>query len=121
MLKKIISKYPVISKDFVLNEFLSKNKQEFTSLDEEILFPHLFLKEINTSILCVVKLSTPIRFEQNYEKPVKLIFFNLIPSNDIQKHLAILSRVANFLMNQSYRNKLLEASSKEELLSIFKV
>ena len=63
----------------------------------------------------VFSLRQPIGFDAPDEAPVSLLIFLLVPEASTQKHLEILSEIAELLSDGTVRHNLLGSHSQEEL------
>ena len=63
----------------------------------------------------VLQLAQPIGFDAPDEQPVGLLIFLLVPEAATQKHLEILSEIAELLSDAGLRERIKGATSAEEL------
>ena len=63
----------------------------------------------------VLQLAQPIGFDAPDEQPVGLLIFLLVPEAATQKHLEILSEIAELLSDATLRERIKNAASAEEL------
>jgi PTS system nitrogen regulatory IIA component len=63
----------------------------------------------------VLKLAQPIGFDAPDEKPVNLLIFLLVPEAATQKHLEILSEIAELLSDSEVREGLRQAETADQL------
>jgi len=63
----------------------------------------------------VFRLADPIGFDAPDEKPVCLMIFLLVPEASTQKHLEILSEIAEMLSDAVLRDKLKSCNDAQEL------
>jgi PTS system nitrogen regulatory IIA component len=66
----------------------------------------------------VFQLSQPIGFDAPDERPVALLIFLLVPEAATQKHLEILSEIAELLSDSTLREKIKSSTSAAELHSL---
>ena len=66
-------------------------------------------------LLGLILLAEPIGFDAPDEKPVSLMIFLLVPEASTQKHLEILSEIAEMLSDASLRDKLKQCHEAHEL------
>jgi PTS system nitrogen regulatory IIA component len=66
----------------------------------------------------VFRLLEPIGFDAPDEKPVSLMIFLLVPEASTQKHLEILSEIAEMLSDIKLRDKLQACNNAAELHSL---
>ena len=63
----------------------------------------------------VIQLIQPIGFDASDEQAVSLLIFLLVPEAATQKHLEILSEIAEMLSDSDLREKLLSSESAQDL------
>ena len=86
-----------------------------TGLGYGVAIPHGRIKGLKSPLASVFLLAEPIGFDAPDEKPVVLMIFLLVPEASTQKHLEILSEIAEMLSDSVLREKLKAAQSAEEL------
>jgi PTS system nitrogen regulatory IIA component len=77
-----------------------------TGLGHGVAIPHGRIKGMKTPMAAVFQLAQPIGFDSPDELPVNLLIFLLVPEAATQKHLEILSEIAELLSDASLRDKL---------------
>jgi PTS system nitrogen regulatory IIA component len=70
---------------------------------------------MKTPLAAVFRLADPIGFDSPDEKPVCLMIFLLVPEASTQKHLEILSEIAEMLSDAALRDKLKSCNDALEL------
>src|SRR5213083_2585491 len=65
-------------------------------------------------------MSSGIGFDALDNAPVKFVVLFIVPKNQFQTHLRTLASIAKFLNDRSVRDQLANASSADEILSIFR-
>jgi PTS system nitrogen regulatory IIA component len=63
----------------------------------------------------VLQLAQPIGFDAPDDRPVGLLIFLLVPEAATQKHLEILSEIAELLSDAALREQLTTAADAEQL------
>jgi PTS system nitrogen regulatory IIA component len=80
-----------------------------------VAIPHGRIKGLKTPMAAVFQLAQPIGFDAPDELPVKLLIFLLVPEAATQKHLEILSEIAELLSDSTLREQLEQADSSQNL------
>ena len=75
----------------------------------------MYIKGMKTPLAAVFLLAEPIGFAAPVEKPVSLMIFLLLPEASTQKHLEILSEIAEMLSDTNLRDKLQQCREAQEL------
>jgi PTS system nitrogen regulatory IIA component len=71
-----------------------------------VAIPHGRIKGLKAPMAAVFRLASPIVFDAPDEQPVALLIFLLVPEAATQKHLEILSEIAELLSDAPLREKL---------------
>ena len=77
--------------------------------------PHGRIKGLKAPMAAVLQLAQPIGFDAPDEQPVGLLIFLLVPEAATQKHLEILSEIAELLSDADLRERIKSAASVDEL------
>jgi PTS system nitrogen regulatory IIA component len=84
-------------------------------LGHGVAIPHGRIKGLKSPMAAVFQLAQAIGFDAPDEQPVKLLIFLLVPEAATQKHLEILSEIAELLSNASLRDNMLSSDSTGSL------
>jgi PTS system nitrogen regulatory IIA component len=78
-------------------------------LGHGVAIPHGRIKGLKAPMAAVFLLTQPIGFDAPDEQAVSLLIFLLVPEAATQKHLEILSEIAELLSDASLREKLISS------------
>ena len=105
-----------------LNEYeklvFNREKEGTTGIGEEIAIPHGKGNCVSKPGVSAMVIPDGVNFNSLDGKDVKLLFLIAAPDTKDNVHLNVLSKLSSLLMNENFRNKLLNAKSKEEFLKI---
>lgn len=104
-----------LSRSLVTDSLFSRERLGSTGLGHGVAIPHGRIKGLKAPMAAVLQLADPIGFDAPDEQPVKLLIFLLVPEAATQKHLEILSEIAEMLSDTSLREKLASSASEAEL------
>ncbi len=96
---------------------LEREKKGSTAVGEGIAIPHAKSKAVKAPSLSAITVPNGVDYEALDGEPSNLLFMIAAP-NDGDVHLEVLSRLMTILMDEDFREKLLEADSKEAFLKI---
>ena len=100
-------------------ELVIKREEEgSTGVGEGIAIPHGKGDVISKPGLAAMVIPNGVDFNSLDGKPVKLLFLIAAPNSKNNLHLEVLSRLSALLMNEKFKNDLLNAKTKEEFLEI---
>lgn len=104
-----------LSRALVTDSLVSRERLGSTGLGHGVAIPHGRIKGLKMPMAAVLQLARPIVFDAPDQKPVVLLIFLLVPEAATQKHLEILSEIAEFLSDTNFRDKLLNSTQASEL------
>ncbi|NQS97419.1 MAG: PTS sugar transporter subunit IIA [candidate division Zixibacteria bacterium] len=91
-----------------------------TGLDHGVALPHALVDGLNCEIAAFAKAVPPIDFSAKDGVPADLIFLLLVPQEPVVPHVRTLSQIVHLFNNESKRNRIRRAKTKEEIYEIFK-
>lgn len=104
----------------VTDSLFARERLGSTGLGHGVAIPHGRIKGLKQPQAALLRLRSPIGFDAPDGEPVSLIISLLIPQNNAQQHLEILSDIAHILGDAQLREKIktvLDASSLHALLA----
>ena len=104
-----------LSRALVTDSLFSRERLGSTGLGHGVAIPHGRIKGLKSPMAAVFQLAQPIGFEAPDELPVGLMIFLLVPEAATQKHLEILSEIAEMLSDADLRVKLTDSTDATEL------
>lgn len=104
-----------LNRALITDSLFARERLGSTGLGHGVAIPHGRIKGLKTPMAAVLQLGQPIGFDAPDEQPVSLLIFLLVPEAATQKHLEILSEIAELLSDPALREKLNASSTAEEL------
>src|SRR5450830_118494 len=104
-----------LSRSLVTDSLFSRERLCSTGLGHGVAIPHGRIKGLKTPMAAVLQLAHPIGFDAPDEQPVSLLIFLLVPESATQKHLEILSEIAEMLSDAVLREKMAVSASTADL------
>jgi PTS system nitrogen regulatory IIA component len=104
-----------LSRSLVTDSLFSRERLGSTGLGHGVAIPHGRIKGLKSPMAAVLQLAQPIGFDAPDEQPVRLLIFLLVPEAATQKHLEILSEIAEMLSDISLREKLVASTDSAAL------
>jgi nitrogen PTS system EIIA component len=99
----------------ITDSLFARERLGSTGLGHCVAIPHGRIKGLKQPMAAVFRLKDPIGFDSPDNKPVQLVIFLLVPESATQKHLEILSEIAELLSDAALREQLLAATNSLEL------
>lgn len=104
-----------LSRALVTDSLFARERLGSTGLGHGVGIPHGRIKGLKSPMAALVQLLQPIGFDAPDELPVKLLIFLLVPEAATQKHLEILSEIAELLSDAPLREKMKTTADADEL------
>lgn len=104
-----------LSRALVTDSLFARERLGSTGLGHGVAIPHGRIKGLKSPMAAVFLLGQAIGFDAPDEQPVSLLIFLLVPEAATQKHLEILSEIAELLSDNGLRESIKTSSSSEEL------
>ena len=104
-----------LSRALVTDSLFARERLGSTGLGHGVAIPHGRIKGLKSPMAAVFQLEQAIGFDAPDEQAVKLLIFLLVPEAATQKHLEILSEIAELLSNANLRDKLISSDSASRL------
>jgi len=104
-----------LSRALLTDSLFARERLGSTGLGHGVAIPHGRIKGLKAPMAAVLQLAQPIGFDAPDEQPVGLLIFLLVPEAATQKHLEILSEIAELLSDASLRERIKSAATATEL------
>ncbi len=107
-----------INHEYMINTLLEREKLGSTGIGDGIAIPHGKLADIDELIVTFGRSKEGVAFDSMDGKPANLFFLLLAPESTTGLHLKALAKISKMLKDSSFRKKLIDAKSKDELYLI---
>jgi nitrogen PTS system EIIA component len=107
-----------LSRALVTDSLFSRERLGSTGLGHGVAIPHGRIKGLKAPLAAVFKLASPIAFDAPDDQPVQLLIFLLVPEAATQKHLEILSEIAELLSDLDLRERFAAAPDAAVLYNL---
>ena len=104
-----------LSRSLVTDSLFSRERLGSTGLGHGVAIPHGRIKGLKAPMAAVIQLAHPIGFDAPDEQAVNLLIFLLVPEAATQKHLEILSEIAEMLSDAELRQKMATSAEAADL------
>ena len=104
-----------LSRALITDSLFARERLGSTGLGHGVAIPHGRIKGLKAPMAAVLQLAQPIGFDAPDEQPVGLLIFLLVPEAATQKHLEILSEIAELLSDADLRERIKSAAAVDEL------
>jgi PTS system nitrogen regulatory IIA component len=104
-----------IDADEIYLGLLARERLGSTGIGEGVAIPHCRMASCNKITGALLKLNDPVDFDSIDGVPVDLVFALIVPEEQNDEHLQVLSSIAELLQEEEIRNQLREATSNDML------
>jgi PTS system nitrogen regulatory IIA component len=104
-----------LSRALITDSLFARERLGSTGLGHGVAIPHGRIKGLKSPMAALFQLASPIGFDAPDDQPVNLLIFLLVPEAATQKHLEILSEIAELLSDAPLRDRI-RASGDATLL-----
>jgi PTS system nitrogen regulatory IIA component len=106
------------SHEDTVNTLLEREKLGSTGIGDGIAIPHGKLADIDDLIVSFGISREGVEFNAMDGKPAHIFFLLLAPENTTGRHLKALAKISKMLKDNTFRKKLMEAKSKDEIYMV---
>ena len=104
-----------LNRALITDSLFARERLGSTGLGHGVAIPHGRIKGLKQPLAAVFQLASPIGFDAPDEQPVQLMIFLLVPEAATQKHLEILSEIAELLSDSALREQMKNSTDAGEL------
>src|SRR5215831_5389843 len=104
-----------IGRSAVFDSLFAREKLGSTGLGQGVAIPHGRIKGLKESLCAFFRLAQPIPFEAPDGAPVSLVFVLLVPEQATEKHLQMLSELAQMFSDKALRERMAQAADAPAL------
>ena len=104
-------------KDAVLAAFKAREAMGTTGMQSGFAIPHCKSAAVKDAAIFIVKFAGPVEWDALDGNPIKVAVAIFAPDGDV--HLTMLSLVATLLLDESFREKVRQASTEEAIAALF--
>lgn len=104
-----------LSRALVTDSLFARERLGSTGLGHGVAIPHGRIKGLKAPMAALFQLANPIGFDAPDEQPVNLLIFLLVPEAATQKHLEILSEIAELLSDAPLREQIKSSATAAQL------
>jgi PTS system nitrogen regulatory IIA component len=108
-----------LSRKLVVDSLAAREKLGSTGLGQGIAIPHGRIRGLAEARGAFVRLKSPIPFDAPDGKPVAQVFVLLVPEHATEKHLQLLSELAQMFSDKGFRERLAAAADPGRLHELF--
>jgi PTS system nitrogen regulatory IIA component len=115
-----IAKIAGISPEELVKVLMDRERLGSTGIGEGIGIPHGKVKGLESLILGFGRSRKGVDFDSMDGLPAHIFFLLITPENSTGLHLKLLARISRILKNDLFKDKLLRATTRDDIYSIIK-
>ena len=104
-----------LNRALVTDSLFARERLGSTGLGHGVAIPHGRIKGLKNPLAAAIRVQQPIPFDAPDDEPVSLLIFLLVPEAATQKHLEILSEIAELLSDGVLRERMKGSADAAEL------
>ncbi len=104
-----------IARSQVFDSLFAREKLGSTGLGQGVAIPHGRIKGLKDALGALIRLAQPVPFDAPDGNPVSLVFVLLVPEKATEKHLQILSELAQMFSDKLLREAMSTAADAATL------
>ena len=104
-----------IARSTVFDSLFARERLGSTGLGQGVAIPHGRIKGLKEALGAFIRVAQPVPFDAPDAGPVSLVFVLLVPEKATEKHLQILSELAQMFSDKDLRESLLRAGDAAAL------
>jgi len=109
-----------VNQEDLVKVLLEREHLGSTGIGGGIGIPHGKMKDLESLVLGFGLSRKGVDFESLDGKPAHIFFLLVTPENSTGLHLKLLARISRILKNETFKDRLLGASDRDEILDIIK-
>jgi len=114
----LAERMPTVTADELYQGLLSRERLGSTGIGEGVAIPHCRMGGCDKITGALIKLEEPVDFDAIDGEAVDLIFALIVPEEENDQHLQILSAIAELLQDEEVRKELRQADSNDSLYRV---
>jgi PTS system nitrogen regulatory IIA component len=118
MIEKIGTIYNSFDLDKIYTKLMANEAEDSSGLGNGVAIPHLFVDELDKTILAIARIPKGIDFSAIDNKPVHLVCLVLSNPESCQSHLNLLAFFAQKFQIPTFMDEILKAGSRKSILAL---
>lgn len=110
----------ILDKEKVRQAVYEREKILSTGVGKGFAVPHGKTDAVNDIVLAFAITKEPLEYEALDHQPVRLVMLMVGKDSLVSSHIKLLSRISRLMNNDEFRENLLNAKTKQEVLEIFR-
>jgi len=108
-----------IDPDRVMEVVMAREQLGSTGIGHGVAIPHGRMPDLSVPVLALARHPEGVDFDSIDGKPVHIAVILLVPDSDDRQHLELLAQLARTLQQESIREEVMQADSREKIAALF--
>ena len=108
-----------IARSVVFDSLFARERLGSTGLGQGVAIPHGRIKGLKEALGAFIRVAQPVPFDAPDGKPVAQVFVLLVPAQATEKHLQLLSELAQMFSEASFRESLASPADAAGVRKVF--
>lgn len=108
-----------VARSTVYEALFARERLGSTGLGQGIAIPHGRIKGLKDALGGFIRLAAPVQFDSPDARPVTLLFVLLVPEAATERHLQLLSELAQMFSDREFREQISTVNSAEDIHQLF--
>ena len=113
----ILSKPSGIKSNVIFNKLYEREKLGSTSIGKGVAIPHARIKDIEYPFVSIIILDEPVDFDNIDDLDVNIVVSIIVPEDNFNDHLELLSQLSEKLDNPEIRKALRKSRNSKQIIS----
>lgn len=113
----ILSKPSGIESSVIFNKLYEREKLGSTSIGKGVAIPHARIKDIEYPFVSIIILDEPVDFDNIDDLDVNIVVSIIVPEDNFNDHLELLSQLSEKLDNPEIRKALRKSRNSKQIIS----
>ena len=109
-----------VARSLVFDSLFARERLGSTGLGQGLAIPHGRIKGLKEAVGAFVRLAQPVPFDAPDGKPVDQLFVLLVPEHATDRHLQLLSELAQMFSDADFRARLAAAADATAVARVFR-
>ncbi|MGD9347319.1 MAG: PTS sugar transporter subunit IIA [Candidatus Aminicenantes bacterium] len=118
MVKEICHIFVSLDSEKTYKKIMAKENEDSSGFGNGVAMPHLFLEELDQTVISIARLPNGMDFHSVDRKPVFLVCLILSNPESYQSHLNLLAHFAQKFLYPNFMDDILKARTKKNILSL---
>lgn len=102
--------------DFIVQRLLEREEIVSTGIGYGIAVPHCRVDNLDRTCMVAARTQDPVDYAAIDDRPVRLVFMIVSPSNTAAEHAQLLSALSRIVSSEAVRKQLLECETQAQFL-----